>query len=565
MRYPTIVAVSALASIPSTFATPLHKRQINGTMAYDFDSLTPSPDIQWTPCFDQFTCTVLDVPLDYEDESVGTVGIAFVRWSTNSTSNSTQDILVNPGGPGASGVQLLIGGLSTLHQIVGTDYNIVGFDPRGVNNSGPDLSCFSGQEGTFRLYDEDFGYPTDVNDTKALMRTWKEAGAFGDWCSQVHSGENSTAKYANTVATATDMLHYTELLAKSKGENPEESQLWYYGASYGTVLGSTFAALFPNRVGRLILDGVVDVEDYYQGKWQANIPDADEAFATFFTYCFEAGNEACVFWDSSVEAIEARFHSVRDKLAEEPIMVTNPSAVQYPVIVTIETFKYVLTQVPYFPNTYYPLFGRILAELEQGNGSLLAQTAGVGLHIDECSGPNIDDIPDLEPRHFIACTDGNGRFNLSTFDSFREHVELMVDESEYLGESWAAGTSVNCRNLNIKAPESQVFTGTPSANTTSNPILLLSTKLDPVTPLRAAEKMVKQFGGSRLLVQDSVGHTTTSAASTCTWDYIRKYLKDGSLPEKGTVCEAEEIPFQTSNSVTTTSESVKILRKRHHV
>ncbi|KAJ4294006.1 hypothetical protein N0V90_007695 [Kalmusia sp. IMI 367209] len=534
-------------------------------MVYSFDSLVPSSGFRWTPCFDHFTCTVLDVPLDYEDDSVGTTGIAFIRWVANSTTNATQDILVNPGGPGTSGVSLVLSGLPAVQQIIGTDHNIIGFDPRGVNNSGPDLSCFPGQKGTFNLYDKEFGYPTNVNDTKALKETWIEAGGFGDWCSQVHSNENSTAKYANTVATATDMLRYTELLAESKGEDPADSQLWYYGASYGTVLGSTFATLFPNRVGRLILDGVVDAEDYYQGKWQANLPDADEAFTTFFNYCFEAGNEACAFWDSSVDAIQARFQAVVDKITEEPIIVTNRSAVQYPIVVTIRTFKYVLAQMVYFPNANFPLLARILAGLEQGDGALLAQIARAGVRTDECSTPNIDDVPDIEPGHFIACTDSNGRFNLSTFEAFEAHAELLVDESAYLGDAWAAATSVNCRSLNIKAPESQILTGTPSSNSTSNPILFLSTKLDPVSPLRAAEKMAKRFGGAHLLVQNSVGHTTTSAASTCTWEHVKRYVRDATLPEEGTVCEADEVPFRARNSSTPTDVLLSILAKRHLV
>ncbi|PSN68650.1 hypothetical protein BS50DRAFT_663296 [Corynespora cassiicola Philippines] len=455
--------------------------------------------------------------------------------------------------------------LSILIQTAGNEHNFVGFDPRGVNNSGPNLSCFSGQDGTARLYDEDFGWTTDVNDPKALMRTWKDAGAFGDWCSQTHSGANSTAKYANTVATATDMLHYTELLAKSKGENPAESKLWYYGASYGTVLGSTFAALFPDRIGRMALDGVVDLEDYYQGRWQSNLPDADAAVGAFFTDCFNAGSSACDFWDSSAEAIEARFHAVMDKLAEEPMIVTNASVVAYPVVVTIEAFKGLLTSVPYQPTDFFPFLGRVLAQLEEGNAWRVARAVGLGRRSDQCSNEGIDDIQDVEPRQFIACTDANGRFNLSTFESFREHVELLVDESKYLGESWAAGTSVNCRNLNIRAPESQVFNGIPSANNTSTPILFLSTTLDPVTPLRAAEKMVKRFGGARLLVQDTVGHTTTAEASICTSNYIKQYLKDGSLPEEGVVCDAEAHPFKPTNATTASAEAITVLRKRHHV
>jgi pimeloyl-ACP methyl ester carboxylesterase len=74
-------------------------------------------------------------------------------------------------------------------------------------------------------------------------------------------------KYANTVAVAYDMRHYIELRARSLGRAPEDAKHWYYGQSYGTILGQTFATLFPHRIERMILDGVSDTNDYYEGGW----------------------------------------------------------------------------------------------------------------------------------------------------------------------------------------------------------------------------------------------------------------------------------------------------------
>ncbi|KAF2872346.1 TAP-like protein-domain-containing protein [Massariosphaeria phaeospora] len=456
-------------------------------------------------------------------------------------------------------------GLPDLIQALGTQNNIISFDPRGVNNSGPDLSCFPGKDNTALLYPQDYGMPVDINSTRSLAETWARADAFGQWCSKVHGDSNSTsqAKYANTVATATDMLRYTEVLAASKGETAKESKLLYYGVSYGTVLGSTFAALFPNRIERMILDGVVDVEDYYLGKWESNLPDTDAAISSFFKYCFEGGEEACGFWSKSPEAIETRFHAVLDNLRDNPIIVVGD--VDFPVIVTYSHFQLLLANVPYAPSALFPLLASTLTSLEQGNGALLASYLSLGQRVDECAiDPLTAPVGDLEPRQFIACTDGNGRFNLSTFDSFVAHVDLLVDQSHYLGETWAAGTSVNCRSLNIRAPESQIFTGTPSADSTSNPILFIGNTLDPVTPLRAAEKMSKLFGGARLLTQNSVGHGFMSADSSCTMGYVQQYLKDASLPDEGTVCESEEVPFKNASD-RAEAKAASILKKRSHV
>lgn len=161
---------------------------------------------------------------------MGTTHVSFVKWSSNTTSpNATQDIVYNPGGPGASGIIALTQDLDAYLDAFGTDYNLVSFDPRGVNNSGPDLSCFRGQKGTSMLYDQEAFLPLDADDIKTYRKAFQDSAAWGDFCTDAHSGANDTAKYANTIATATDMLHYTELLAKSKGQDPKKSELWYYG------------------------------------------------------------------------------------------------------------------------------------------------------------------------------------------------------------------------------------------------------------------------------------------------------------------------------------------------
>jgi hypothetical protein len=136
-----------------------------------------------------------------------------------------------------------------------------------------------------------------------------------------------------------------------------------------------------------------------------------------------------------------------------------------------------------------------------------------------------------------------------------------------LGEAWAAGTSVVCRSLNVKAPENQIFTGVPSADETSNPILFIGNTLDPVTPLRQAEKMSSKFGGSRVLTQDSVGHTSEAAVSMCTYKYMQQYFADASLPDEGTVCEADEVPFQKSGTSFNTEARMEVrkLKKRFHL
>jgi hypothetical protein len=148
-----------------------------------------------------------------------------MKWTSNSTSAKSiaQDIILNPGGPGDSGVAALYSGLDMFLAALGTDNNIIGMDPRGVNNSGPNLPCFpQGELGTTRLF-HDLDISVNVNDEESYAEVYGMATAFGEFCTKAHAGPNDTAKYVDTVATANDMRLYTELLAKLKGQDHQQS------------------------------------------------------------------------------------------------------------------------------------------------------------------------------------------------------------------------------------------------------------------------------------------------------------------------------------------------------
>lgn len=344
------------------------------------------------------------------------------------------------------------------------------------------------------------------------------------------------------------MLHYTKLLAKSQRKDPEKAQLWFWGASYGTILGSTFATLFPQKVGRMFLDAVVDGEDYYMGKWEQNVVDADAAVENFFESCFAAGEQLCGFWDESVDAIRERFHALQEKLRIEPATVSDPKLVDTPSVFTYRTLQTLMLAMPYDPITNWPLLGSALAALETGKADAISSVSHVGYWRHACS-PRLPVFGEREPLPFISCNDANGRNLLDTLPKFHDHVDLVYNQSRYIGEAFALIGGNYCQKLGIRAPKSQVFEGTPSADNTSFPILFASNTIDPVTPLRSAVKTQKLFGGSGLLVQDAVGHSTGSTVSLCTFKYITQYFTTGELPPEGLVCKADYFPFQNLTRV----------------
>lgn len=374
-------------------------------------------------------------------------------------------MLVNPGGPGSSGVNLVLNNYGTIAAKVGSQFNIVGIDPRGVNNSGPDLDCFRGYSPIARnaFYANAFAVPDNTSEY-GLARSFQLTGAYGDWCSGVYS-VNGTAKYANTVAVAHDFLHYIELREKGLGGDARNAKLWYYGVSYGTVLGATFASLFPDRIARMILDGVVDSEEYYNGKWDSSPSDTDQAVRFLFQACFAAGPDKCAFHQqaTSSEELEQRYLAIMDSLRKSPIAVGDPlseTTIALGLIPTVVTWQDLMSDtlsVAILPRLQLRGFVQTLAELETGKGERLAAI----IDSANIASPYIGDTFGLQAaERLITCLDANGRSKISTIDEYRDYVNSLARTSEHGGLAVAGNLGAVCRKLDILPPKSQVFEGT---------------------------------------------------------------------------------------------------------
>lgn len=425
--------------------------------------VSPSANLQWTPCYENFTCASLEVPLDYTDPSIGTTNIAFLKVSALQQP-AKGDIIINPGGPGESGVGYVVEFQLYLQRTLGPNFNIIGMDPRGIDNSGPNLDCFKGNPAARDYYDHNY-YTYDSSSNFSMAEHFEASGGFGDWCSESLTQE---ANYANTPATARDMLQYIEKLAESCGEDPKEAKLNYYGVSYGSALGTTYAALFPDRVGHMIIDGVVDGTDYYGGSWTQNLLLADEAVESFFQYCFDAG-PLCVFYqnDTSSQAIGARLNAILNDLDTSPIRVTDKTVVDFPAVITsIDLRSYLLLSV-YGSVNSFPTLAGVLAGLEVRNASTMV---GILNNIGtpkgvmpkascDWEGPAYSPV---QPKLLVACNDMDGRYNISTVETWHEYVEELESISAYVGEVWAAVITLQCRSLKFSPPETQKFYGKSS-------------------------------------------------------------------------------------------------------
>jgi pimeloyl-ACP methyl ester carboxylesterase len=339
-----------------------------------------------------------------------------------------------------------------------------------VNNSGPSISCFPDDPASAALFAGQFKRPINSKSAESVAREFEIVGAWGDWCSDVH--RNDSAKYANTVATATDMLNYAEKRAVAEGKKAEEAKLWYWGISYGTALGATYATLFPDRIGRMILDGVVDLETYYQGHW-GGLGQSDEAVLSFAQACQVAGKDKCVFYSSTADEIAKRMRSVLEDLRRDPVPVADPTISSLPTLVTYEDLVFTLFAGMYSPLQGFPLLAQIFADLERRNGSSLALTV-------QAQPPTGVDYGGL-----IACMDNAklpGAYNISTMALWEQHIEDVNNQTQWVGDSWAT-VALLCRKMDIVPPESQRFFNVPGANKTSFPILFIGNRVDPITPI----------------------------------------------------------------------------------
>lgn len=274
------LAATATASL-STYK-PVHRSAAD----FDWTTITPSRSLHFTPCYDEYECARLVVPLDWTVQGdTRTMAIAMTRLranmtTTTATTNTTTPkhggtVIINPGGPGDSGVvDMLFNGhyLRDLFATEATRFDVLSFDPRGMAFSAPAADCFAGDEAGRVLYNAQMagvdamavsGEDDDavLTPKRALLR------AYGEKCNVKNADGVVVAEYMGTTSVARDMLRMVDelerLRAAETGETPEERpRLQYFGTSYGTMLGNTFMSMYPGRVKRMVLDGNVVPEDY---------------------------------------------------------------------------------------------------------------------------------------------------------------------------------------------------------------------------------------------------------------------------------------------------------------
>ncbi|KAM7206094.1 hypothetical protein V8F20_002876 [Naviculisporaceae sp. PSN 640] len=455
---------------------------VNSSMVYGFDAIEPSANLTWTPCFDDFTCSKLEVPIDYANTSLGTTSVAFIKLAGKNATADSPSIVFIPGGPGGTGIGLLRSYKNMTGQIFGEQYNIVSFDPRGVNNSGRGIDCFSGnneaRQAFVRLHATGVA---NLSDTGSVEEQFYSSDIYGEWCNHAVAtgeGEASYGYYVTTPASVRDLLSFVEAEARLIGKLPSEAKLWAYGISYGTVVGMTFASMFPDRVGRMVLDGVVNAEQYYHNDWREAMDQLDESMEAFVGFCHSAGPEKCSFWGDSPENITARLDTVIERLRTNPIPFSGVPD-KLPSMITISDLKSLFISSIYLPLAVFPLMADALRALELGVKEPLADLAGLWNQMGTANFAS-------DANYAIKCSDSYGRNNITTLDEYKSYVQYAASKSKYMGDLFPMFVeTVACSGFRPELPESMLVRDPISGpqRNTSFPILFTSNTIDAITPL----------------------------------------------------------------------------------
>ncbi|KAJ7259682.1 TAP-like protein-domain-containing protein, partial [Mycena rebaudengoi] len=455
----------------------------------------------------------------------GVAGIAILRYpSTSPKSEYRGPILFNPGGPGNSGVAAVRQSGSAFATVFGEQYDIVGFDSRGLSYSTPIVSFFnSAAERNWSPATRNSVFPALNASDEAVPTQWARLQLLGRLAE-----ERDTEHFLQHMTTdnvARDMLSITEAFGFEK--------LQYWGISYGTILGATFATLIPDKVERMVIDGVVDGEAWLSANLTNSVADTDAALQTFFDGCAAAGPDRCAFHAPTAADIAANLSALTTRIRNEPLaVITN---VSYGVF-DYSALRNIIFDMLFTPYESFTILAEGLAQLATGNATLLYRLNEVPpFECTKCGAKEpVFHLNKYEGGVATSCGDA-----VAVNDSVSQVRDFYLNEAmvSSLGGEIFGNWRIVCAGWKIHRE------GRPVGANTSFPLLVIGNTADPVTPLFWANKTAAAFPHSVLLTQDTPGHTSMSAKSSCTSMHMRRYFQNGTLPEEGTVCSADDELF----------------------
>ncbi|MFG1608230.1 alpha/beta hydrolase [Actinoplanes sp. NPDC049265] len=527
------LVVAGLAAVPATAAAAPAADRTSAAEARRVDRV-PAPKLDWYPCYDWAECATADLPVDYDRPNGPTTQVAVLRVKARDQEHKIGSLFLNPGGPGGSGTSIALSSPYFLGPELLQKFDIVGFDPRGIANS-DNVKCFKNtREQTEKLSGMNVLFPWTPEETAAYIASAQELGRSCSTTGKKLAGAMSTAEVAR------DM----DVLRRAVGDE----KLSYLGFSYGTALGQYYANMFPDRFRALTVDGVIDPTKW-TGDQQTQdqtlddrIRSADGAYKALteiFKRCDAAGAELC----PESGKFAADFALVADRLRAKPLELEDEAGKYY--------FRYSDFVGQALGMLYDPSGSEIIVLMTQdlltltdpGTSADRRDAAAKALteRLAGHGGRPGRDFPyynDAEANAAVICTDG---LHPAGAARWAQLTAAADERAPYFGRAWGWGDAM-CARDTWTVQDEDAYTG-PFTRRTSAPVLVVGNYWDPATNYNDAVSSAALLPNSRLLSNDSWGHTAYGT-SECATGAVDQYLLTGAVPAEGTVCVGDVQPFQ---------------------
>ncbi|MGP4051485.1 alpha/beta hydrolase [Streptomyces sp. 2A115] len=446
----------------------------------------PEPGGDWQ-------CATLKVPLDWAKPTGETIDIALIRGKSTGEGSRIGSLLFNFGGPGGSGISGMPSYADLASELRGR-YDLVSFDPRGVAASGG-VRCRSDKE--IQAAESVDGTPDDATEETTFL---KDADDFGEGCAK---SAGKLMAHVSTTDTARDMDLMRQVLGDKK--------MHYFGISYGTELGGVYAHLFPQNVGRLVLDAVVDPSADTVGHAKNQTRGFQRALDNYLKSTGQDPDEG-----------SQKIADLLKKIDAEPL----PTSSGRELTQTLALTGIVL---PLYSEQGWPTLTSALDAAEAGDGSELLTLAD-GYNERDASGHY---GTTTHSQRVISCLDDKAR---PTPEDAKELLPEFRKISPVFGEFMGWDTAGWCHDWPVPGQHESPEVTAPGAE----PVLVVGNTGDPATPYEGARKMADELGkdvGVELTWKGE-GHGAYGSGSSCVDDTVNAYLLDGKVPDDGKVCES---------------------------
>ncbi len=471
----------------------------------DFTPCGTTPDAATTEC------ATADLPLDYDHPHGRQVHVKVARVPAADHANRLGSLFFNFGGPGGTAVDYLQEvGATGYWSALNERFDIVGFDPRGVGQSTPSIDCNVDQEKR-GVYSQPFTTPFNL-DVDALLRKDR---------SYIHACLKKNGNILSHVSTA-NVARDMDAIRGSFGER----KLNYFGYSYGTLLGATYASMFPSHYRAMVLDGPINAKGYINKPWSdlaGQSAGFERALGRFFQACARdqvacsgfGGDDPWQAWDELIEKADAH-----------PISAAGYAVDPRPV--DGDTLRWFATGEVYLKEAWGEL-GQALAMAQAGDASLVRELSDADYerNDDGTYGPGYD-------TYFTIG---------ATEQRYPRDVGFYLDRGEdswdLFDNSWWNNGYVELNYGLWPARDRDAYAGPFQVRASRPTPLVIATTYDPATPYRGAQRLVRDLGNARMITMRGDGHTAYPGESSCIDTATESYVNTLKLPAKGTVCKQE--------------------------